>query len=428
MATVSFRLRGKNEVKRIYVRYSLSTSKRFLSKTPLTWKQTKTNWKNGLPKGSDALPKQVRNKLFALSDLIEKNYNLAITNNEIITNEPLVKSIKQHFNLESTNSDLNIVVNYIDKFINDASIKENKTNGLGLAKNTLRSYVSLKNILIKYQGKNNPLLIKDVNIKFRDSFVKWCIDKQKYNPNSINKFIANIKAICNDAILNEIETSPFLSKIKGVPTTAQDVIYLTLDDIDKIRNTTLDKNYLINVRKWILIGCNTGQRGSDLLKITISNFTKDDKDRDAIRLTQKKGGTEVLIIASSDIKKMLKTGLPHEISQQKLNKYIKEICKIANINTPTIGNKLNKETKRKETQTLPKHEFITSHTFRRTFVTNAYGILDNEIIRSVTGHSNDKIMEIYLNAEKNRKSSLDKQAKYFDMQDNIGNSSNLKVI
>lgn len=428
MATVNFKLRGNTKIKTIYAKYSISDKTRFFMATPLTWKPDKTNWKKGRPSGNNDLAKKVRNDLNTLSDLIHENYNLLTVNKGIITNEPLRKSIEKHFNLKSVTSDLNLVVNYIDKYINDASIKENNTKGIGLAKNTLKSYVSLKNVLIKFQGKNNSLLIKDVNIKFRDVFVKWCIEKQKYSPNSINKFIANLKAICNDAILNEIETSPFLSKIKGVPTTTQDVIYLTLDDIEKIRAVKLDSSYLTNARKWILIGISTGQRGNDLLKISLDNFTKDDKGRDSIRLIQKKGGKEVLIIASYDVKEILKSGFPHEISQQKLNKYIKEVCKIANIDTPTLGNKMNKETKRKEVQTLPKHEFITSHTFRRTFVTNAYGVLENEIIRSVTGHSTNKIMEIYLNAEQNRQTSMDKQAKYFDMIGTKGDTSNLKVI
>lgn len=84
-----------------------------------------------------------------------------------------------------------------------------------------------------------------------------------------------------------------------------------------------------------------------------------------------------------------------EFSNQKMNKYIKEACKVAEIDTPTeYKTHLKNETKREFT---PKHKLIGTHTARKTFICLAYERgLDIEMIKSITGITQEKTLKRYL--------------------------------
>src|SRR5690606_20228421 len=83
------------------------------------------------------------------------------------------------------------------------------------------------------------------------------------------------------------------------------------------------------------------------------------------------------------------------ISDVKYNQYIKEVCKIAGIDTPTLitswkGGKRIDEIKL-------KYELISSHTARRTFITRLLrkGLLPEQIMK-ITGHRNRRSFDEYV--------------------------------
>jgi integrase len=85
-----------------------------------------------------------------------------------------------------------------------------------------------------------------------------------------------------------------------------------------------------------------------------------------------------------------------KISSQKLNDYIKEACKDADIDTLVMvtnysGGKLIQETK-------PKYQLITAHTARKTFATNSliFGMSETSVKR-ITGHKKDQSFQRYVN-------------------------------
>lgn len=83
------------------------------------------------------------------------------------------------------------------------------------------------------------------------------------------------------------------------------------------------------------------------------------------------------------------------ITEQKENEYIKEACKIAGINTPTItteyrGGKL-------KTLTNPKYKLITTHTARKTFITNSLILgMNIKAIKGITGQKKDSTLNKYM--------------------------------
>ena len=80
--------------------------------------------------------------------------------------------------------------------------------------------------------------------------------------------------------------------------------------------------------------------------------------------------------------------LPPSISNQKYNKYLREVCELAGLTeTGRLASDLNK----------PLYECISSHTARRNFATNCYlAGMDSRMIMAVTGHSTEKSFEKYI--------------------------------
>jgi len=96
------------------------------------------------------------------------------------------------------------------------------------------------------------------------------------------------------------------------------------------------------------------------------------------------------------------------ISNQKMNKYIKELCEIAKINDPIkiVKYKGNKT----EETTFKKYELIGTHTARRTFVSlSLQKGMRPEVVMAITGHTTYKMMQKYLKvADSTKRDEMDK--------------------
>ena len=83
------------------------------------------------------------------------------------------------------------------------------------------------------------------------------------------------------------------------------------------------------------------------------------------------------------------------ISNQKTNEYIKELAELAEINEPVMITKYRgvEAIEFKE----PKHNFISSHTARRTFVTLSLEKgMRPETVMEITGHKDYKMFRKYI--------------------------------
>jgi integrase len=90
--------------------------------------------------------------------------------------------------------------------------------------------------------------------------------------------------------------------------------------------------------------------------------------------------------------------LPPVISNQKMNEYLKDICK-------TVDSLKKKEeviyTKggSKVSSMVPKHKLVTTHTARRSFATNMYKQeVPTITIRKITGHKTESAFLRYIKA------------------------------
>lgn len=83
------------------------------------------------------------------------------------------------------------------------------------------------------------------------------------------------------------------------------------------------------------------------------------------------------------------------ISNQKMNKYIKELAKLANIETPV---RITQYKGHERIDAIyPKYELLSTHTGRKTFICKALSLgISPNVVMKWTGHSDYKAMKPYI--------------------------------
>lgn len=401
MATIKFRLVSKKDVSNIYLRILNGRKLDIQAKTNLFI--NKNNWhiKNNLPKQTTSENKNLTIKLLDLKSFILKEFNNANSDGTETNKEWLTHYIDLHFERITDNIKSDLLTDAIQSIIDEAPTRKNAKGGIGLSTSRINAYNSLKNIITDYQNIK-AYKVKDVNISFAKDFLKYLLNTKDFKKSYALKKIADIKTVCSDADIYGIETNPQYKRIDSTQPKNENILYLTPKELKQIEDTNLINEAHANARKWLLLGCNIGQRGGDLLKLTETNFINRN-GLEVIELKQQKTGKNVTIPVLETTNEIIQNGLPYPISIQKFNQHIKKVCEIAEINelaqggiiTVTERGKGNKQ-KRKIDGTYPKWQLMSSHVCRRSFATNLYGILPTPLIMQITAHSSEKMLLNYI--------------------------------
>ena len=427
MATVKYRLRSKaNKEVTIYVYISLGRGNMIQAKTGFTINPN--DWSSSLnkPKQNKATNKRLTTDLNQLSNFIFDEINLANSKGKLIDLLWLKNKIDECFD-RTVKEDNSILINHTQYIIDNADTKIQENGKIGLSKSRVDGYRTFKNTIINYQKYiKTQIHFKDINKQFMDKFINWLVNIQVYSKNYTGKTIDNLKAVCVDAEKLDIKVNPYTKQIKSFSETNDErhIVTLSFDEIEIIKNTELTNEALINVRKWLLIGCEIGQRASDLLSITTENIRYSEGVM-FLDIIQQKTKKEITISVISDfLIDLIENSMPYKISIQKLNNHLKKLCRIAGIDEVIEGKKNTliktieviengvKKTKnvfRKVLGEYPKHELISSHTFRRSFATNYYKRMPTPILINITGHSKESMFLAYINRQEDK----DENAKLF---------------
>ncbi len=402
MATVKYLLQSKKENSQIYLRLSLGRNKTLKRKIGLLidfkdWSNT-----TGLPKQNTSTNKNLTTKLKKLETFVIDRLNSTDPNE--ITGDWLQFQIDLFFNRVAEHKQSEYLTDNIQYIIDHAYVMENSKGGEGLSKCRIQQYKRLKTLFEDFEKKQNKKYkVKHLNKVAFDEFKKWLSDKD-YQANYYSKKASDLKTVCNNAKGRGIEVSNDFYGIKTKQTKTYDedeeVITLTLSEIEKIEQLTITDKELNNARKWLIIGCFVGQRGNDLVNKVKYDNIKPHGDGYIIEFKQQKGNKPVIIPVSPRVEKILNEGLPYSVYIQKLNKQFKEVCKLAGINTPTMGKmqeQVSKNRHRRIKRVRPKWQYIGTHTLRRTFATLHYGKIPTPYIMSVTGHKKESTFLQYIN-------------------------------
>jgi len=414
MATVNFLYRSTRNnaplTARLLFRHK---QKDFVLSSKIKLDVSETYWNKEHQKKSrdiDIINKQnkINQELSKIESYILTNFNNTDINE--VNKEWLKILIEHYYNPPKAEKEVSDeVLEYFNYFI------EKKQSEV--VERTIKNYKVVLKQLERYQAtKSKKILIKDIDYNFSQDFEKFC-KQNNYSPNTIAKGLRTIKTVCKHAAFNGIETHRQLNSIK-IKSHKIEKIWLNLKELEAIENlnrTELSES-LENARDWLVISCYTGQRISDFM-----HFNKEqiriEENKSLLEFTQKKTGKNMTIPVHEKVLEILKKrngDFPRAISDQRYNDYIKSVCKIAGIDTPTNGS-IMKEVKdkqyRKENGIYPKHELVTSHIGRRSFATNYYGKIPTTFLIYVTGHSTESMFLNYIG--KSNKDLAIELTKYF---------------
>lgn len=402
-----FILKQKNPYSQIYVRFW--NGRIYDSKTSTGLKVLYNDWsaKNEAVKlkTTSTTKDFINGKLADLRKHLVDSYNVEYNSGMSIGKDWLKTKVSQFFNrVDESKPELTYYIDWIKLFIETAPKRLYK--GKPVSQSTLKKYTTTLNTLTQYEAeKSKRLRFEDITMSFYFDFVDFCRNTLKHSTNTIGTYIKKIKFFCGQIdleglpISNHYKNSEFMS----IGEAAED-IYLTTAEIQKIFNYDFsDTPYLDNARDLLIIGLNTGLRVSDFMRLDLSHIKAD-----TIRIKAQKTGKIAEIPINDQIEQTLnKRGghLPHAISEQKFNDYIKEIGEKVGFTEMVKGAKMvcineDKEDEKKQFRkvagTFPKYELMTSHICRRSFATNLYGKIQTPVIMAITGHATETQFLTYI--------------------------------
>jgi len=407
MATIKFRLQSKKEISNIYVRVrdgkntDIETPTGFTT-NPILWSETKGE---PLQKANNTEKLNLKVQLEKLKTKIIESLNTDKGSGTPINKEWLIDVIAKFKNplLEEKTEYLK---DLIKDYQTEMKTKINPKTGKQISHLTIKSFETTLMRLKKFEEyKNKRFSISDVDLTFKNDFVKYESEKLLISQNSISKDIRQIKTVCLDAsdkgfkISEQVRSRKFYIKEEQTA-----FVTITESEIELIKKCDLKKvNYLENARDWLIIGCWTGCRVSDLMQLTNANIQIHVSGQKFIRYTQSKTNKQVDIPIHSDVNEILERlgNFPRPISDQRFNEWIKKVCFESGLVQEVNGSRQNPTTHRKEVGTFQKWELVRSHSCRRSFATNHYNKLPNKLIMAVTGHATEKMLLNYIGETEN---------------------------
>jgi integrase len=342
-------------------------------------------------KGKDDLIKRLRD----LQIFVEDRYRLD-TNKSKIDKDWLSNAIDQYYHPEKYQKNgSRTLFEFIQEFIDKSKSRINTKTGRPVCYKQQREYARTFYYLQEFcKGKDREYNFGDIDLDFYQDFIEFLQALNK-STNTIGKKIQTLKIMLNEASEKEYQVNKAYKshRFKSI-TEESENIYLDTSDLQKLYDLDLAGNKrLETVRDLFLIGCWTGCRFGDIHKINSQNIHDG-----MIHLEQSKTGSRVIIPLHPVVKNILEKydfKLPVVISNQKFNKYLKEVAKEAKLNE-MFHKGITKGGKRISTR-LKKWRLVTTHAARRSFATNLYNSeFPSLSIMQITGHKTEAAFLKYI--------------------------------
>lgn len=416
MAAVKFLVRGTSISSKVYCRFYHGRAYDVKVATPILVnpnKWDKTNGKLKYQYSENAL--EVNEKLNMLSALVIKRFNESYFIGDIINSLWLRNIINEAFNRPKIDFKEKAthayyytdfakwwLINHSGRWL--TSSKSYMTEG---SKKHYRSHIKM---IEKFQGKTKIKFNQNLHETLLN-YIDWMVENS-YSSETIKRHIRRFRFFCNRATEKEFRVNQSYNQKVFIPK-KEDILdpYLNFEELKKIASVEMPNEELDNARDNLIIGCWTGLRVSDYLhQLDLSNFIDD-----FIEIKTKKTGANVAIPIHRSVKNILikrKGRLPDKVNDQKFNQQIKEVCRIAGITDIIRGRKFDSTINRKVVGLYKKYELISSHIGRRSFATNHYGKLSNDIIMSIGGWSQENMLLQYI--KRSNRDSAKELKKYWE--------------
>lgn len=382
-------------------RVRLSTDIYIPSSKRIYWdiKKQQLKYPNDIPES-----REINEKLHEYQKLILLKADDLIDNNNL-NNDSLKKAITEIIKkaqIQNNTKQNMLIIDYFHSYVNKLIIEPSMFSGKMISDGSIRTFkTSLK--CFKSYDKDLKITFNDLDRNLILDY-KLFLENQGFSKNYIGTILSKlrtvVKASYNEGLLEErLHEDVFFKRIKE----DVDHVYLTQDEINKIIEIKENSKYS-NIIEIITIACYTGMRVGDLydfLKCDEKNITRENSVY-YLNHIQSKTQENMCIPLHKDVinnTRISKGIFPKPVQPNILNKKIKEICRIAKINsevqiTKTIGGK-------KTTFKHKKYELITMHSLRRSFCSNAIlkGASPHEVM-FISGHSKISTFNKYVKLSK----------------------------
>ena len=319
-----------------------------------------------------------------------------------ISKESLRRFLDRHFcKRKDPNSSFH---QFYESYVESLSTKMNVSRGGQVVTyRTRREYINTLNMIKRYESENRIHIdFNDIDQDFLSSFVAF-LQRLDYSTNTVYRKITNIKAVMNAAVERGV-TDNVRWRYFRKTSEETEAVALNEDELQRLKDYDFSSNpRLERVRDLFLVGCWTGLRFSDVTRIREENIQDG-----IITITQSKTNAPVSIPVHpvfGEIWDKYGGNLPVNISNQKFNEYIKEVCREVGLRDSVL--KSITKGGRKITTSYEKWQRVTSHTARRSFATNLYKSGFPSIsIMQITGHRTEAAFLRYIKVSKQEHAKL----------------------
>lgn len=350
----------------------------------------------------DGVPSATINRLIEsyehiTSDIFQRFYD----DKKMPTNAEFRAALTIELSPEQTQAET--ICEVMERYIREQSI------ACSWSRNTIQNETS---VLTNIRAHFPKSTMTDLNESLVIAFVK-CLINEGYKNDTTKKKLkqlsafarwANKKGCCN------VDSDIFHVKLKAPAELKEAIIYLEWEEIMRIM--ALDLHGVIEeIRDMFCLGCFTGLRYSDLIKLRQKHIYADSVH--VITTKTSKPVTIELNDHSRSIVNKYQKSDPDELlfythPNQVCNRYLKDIARRANIDTMIqqvhyVGNSRVENTE-------PKYNLLTMHAARRTFVVTALTLgIEPSIIMRWTGHRNYEAMKPYIAiVERTKRAAMDR--------------------
>jgi len=371
-------------------------SQKFKCSTGITVKTKQWSTKRQrASKASGYLQAEVINKQLSK---IEQKFYLALGNISQSKKKLSRRAIKKEFDQLLNDKKPKEKIRHLSEYLNPFYEKKAQSS---VSYSTLQTYNTVINHLEDWLG-SKKLFFSDLQLDHYNRFADF-LYKSGLADRTVVKHLKKLSAIVNYAIKDnstDATQNPFSLSDLNLRIPKSDTVYLTLDEIDRLANLKLEKESLKRIRDLFVFLCLTGLRFNDAFKISPKSIRyplNDSSPVPILHMSISKGGEKIGVPLSKTALSILKSynySFP-KISNQKFNAYVKKICELGGINE--LVNKRRFVKNKATDHYLPKNKLVSSHTGRRSFITNALQAeLSFDQVMRMTGHKSLVTFQKYI--------------------------------
>lgn len=309
------------------------------------------------------------------------------------------------FNDKYSNDEVKISISFFDAY--DEYVK---TSELTKARSTITKLKSAKNFYLDFVAATKfNLQLDNIDFRFEEAFMEYCFKTRETLNNYYAKLVKTLKAFMNWALERGYHNSLKFKKLKAKEEDIE-VIYLSIEELMILYNHNFTNQALDRARDMYCLMSFTGQRHSDIYNLSDASVVGDFLTFTVIKTKTIQHQVYLTELAKSIIKKYEGTiyyPIPR-ITSQKLNKAIQICCEEIGLTeeltlTRYIGG-------RRIQQNFRKCDVISSHTGRKSFITNSLFLeISERIVRAQTNSKDEKSFRKYVHvSEAHLQKGLDK--------------------